>query len=739
MQARLAVFAAVLTVGLAACTDQPRPTAPSAAPPAAAPLFAISDGAHSGNPHFFFLPPLQPSPRKNPNYERGGFDPTFSPVVKICDGRDLTNGECVTPLLKSGQPVVFNAVRGWDRLPDWVDPEQYHVLWQTKNYNLVVGHPYRILVKVGSTLLGFLDLVPVNGLLGALRVTAGGQDIGWLDDWVVPIRFRIEQGALCGGATDCAEASVGPEGKILLAASGLAGVAIPSGALSGTVHLTLSRRDSVPCLPPTQAQLGPCYEVVTDQPAGFALQAPATVGVCMVQAEPGMLGQLAKVEPQDPQQTVVLLDPATPEFLSCATALFPAQPVGGLTRAFSYIAPTMSPSAAQTVLIPSIGRGRAASTPLAPPPSPLWGDVRDATVWLVTGGLTGGATVGVAPLATAERVHVETSTGLPISETVGSLITARYLHTATRLSDGRVLVAGGVGPDLVNPLSSAELYNPVTRTFTATGSMIVPRALHTATLLPSGKVLIVGGTSGGPVPSLASAELYDPATGTFSLTGSMQSPRERHVATALPDGRVLITGGDKGVDPNNLEAPFVALASMEVFGSGGSASFVSAGSMLKARYHHTATYLPVASARSGNPIVLVVGGTDGTVVHNVPELVTVYLGAGGSSRPAHYPLAVPVQDHVARLTEGENVLIAGGTTDAGPHGEGYLASAVVQWYLDGGCSSLCEQTYQAPPFLQFPRSSATAVHILGNRLFVIGGVDRKNPAVFQASNEVWSF
>jgi hypothetical protein len=263
--------------------------------------------------------------------------------------------------------------------------------------------------------------------------------------------------------------------------------------------------------------------------------------------------------------------------------------------------------------------------------------------------------------------------------------------------------------------------------------MIVPRALHTATLLQSGKVLIVGGTSGGPVPALASAELYDPATGTFSLTVSMQSPRERHVATALPTGGVLITGGDKGVDPNNLQAPLVALASMEVWVTS-TGSFVSAGTMVKARYHHTATYLPAATRRSGGGwVVLVVGGTDGTVVHNFPELVTVdYLG--GTSRLAHYPLAVPVQDHVAQLTADENVLIAGGTTDAGQHGEGYLASAAVQWYVD--CGS-CEKTWQMPPLLQIPRSSATAVHILGNRLFVIGGLGINR--VFQKSSELWSF
>ena len=43
---------------------------------------------------------------------------------------------------------------------------------------------------------------------------------------------------------------------------------------------------------------------------------------------------------------------------------------------------------------------------------------------------------------------------------------------------------------------------------------------HTATLLPNGKVLVAGGYNGSAV--LSSAELYDPATGTWTATGSLE-------------------------------------------------------------------------------------------------------------------------------------------------------------------------------------------------------------------------
>src|SRR5215471_19074589 len=161
-------------------------------------------------------------------------------------------------------------------------------------------------------------------------------------------------------------------------------------------------------------------------------------------------------------------------------------------------------------------------------------------------------------LAAALGVHAQTATcdhknhyilRGPLTGWVptADLNTPRAGHTATLLADGKVLVAGGVGPDNTS-LSSVELYDPATGTWSTTSSLTTPRAGHTATLLPTGEVLVVGGDEfpgypGAPTPGTGAAEIYDPATGSWTPTGYLNTPRTAFTATLLATGKVLVAGG----------------------------------------------------------------------------------------------------------------------------------------------------------------------------------------------------
>jgi hypothetical protein len=145
--------------------------------------------------------------------------------------------------------------------------------------------------------------------------------------------------------------------------------------------------------------------------------------------------------------------------------------------------------------------------------------------------------------ATAELYDPATGKFSP----TGSMSKPRWADSATLLRNGKVLIVGGTTSNTeYGYLASAELYDPATGKFSPTGSMSGPRLFHTATLLSSGKVLIAGGAS-DPFESLnAPAQVYDPDAGSFATIGSLTTARARHTATLLASGQVLIAGGGGG-------------------------------------------------------------------------------------------------------------------------------------------------------------------------------------------------
>lgn len=121
----------------------------------------------------------------------------------------------------------------------------------------------------------------------------------------------------------------------------------------------------------------------------------------------------------------------------------------------------------------------------------------------------------------------------------GALATARGFHSATLLADGRVLVTGGFADGFADEdaTASAEIYDPSTGRFASAGAMQTGRAVHSSILLTDGRVLVVGG-----LQATAKTDIFDPQTGAWT-PGPTPAPAVAATATLLRNGKVLIFGG----------------------------------------------------------------------------------------------------------------------------------------------------------------------------------------------------
>jgi len=150
---------------------------------------------------------------------------------------------------------------------------------------------------------------------------------------------------------------------------------------------------------------------------------------------------------------------------------------------------------------------------------------------------------------------------------------ARFLHTAVPLSNGRVLLVGGLTLDLtvflqtlnvldiiIGTRTDCQLFAPSAfgfGTFTTVNGMQVGRAGATAAPLPNGAALIAGGFQLAIDPTTqtfvfnatATADVFSQGPNAIAPTGSMAAPRLFPTSVNLPDGTIMVVGGG----PSNCE------------------------------------------------------------------------------------------------------------------------------------------------------------------------------------------
>jgi len=280
------VFVVIATAAISGCTERQALQSPAIGRPVA----LILDGAHNGDPSFFFLPPLVANPINDPHFIATAFDGTLSPTVEVCRLTGDPRNPPAGGVLCTGA-VVFGPVNATLDATN----QQYQVNWDTKAPpGLDATQFYRIRVRgaAGKSVLGLLDVDPVDQGMKNLRT---GDVVQFQDGRTLPIKFRIQQGEQCTLNPDCVTQTVGSGGATIVtseADGGVtgAGVKILSGALNPgeEITVTISKLTNQPCLPSFDPpQFEGCYRFTSNPPlsarpgGGFNPGFEAILAICV--------------------------------------------------------------------------------------------------------------------------------------------------------------------------------------------------------------------------------------------------------------------------------------------------------------------------------------------------------------------------------------------------------------------------------------------------------------------------
>ncbi|MEP7122452.1 MAG: kelch repeat-containing protein [Byssovorax sp.] len=337
--------------------------------------------------------------------------------------------------------------------------------------------------------------------------------------------------------------------------------------------------------------------------------------------------------------------------------------------------------------------------------------------WILVAGIaaascapTGGLDPALDDAPTQSRQALDDK---PTWAPTGAMSVARQNATATRLTDGRVLIAGGQRLGSVDVgdvyFESAELFDPVAGKFSIVAAkMATKRSQHAAAVMSNGQVLVVGGTGGAQ--STTTAEIFDPKSGAWTSTPPLAHDHWGATLTVLPTGRVLLAGGTPGAlgGASELFDPVLG-------------AWTEVASMSTPRRYHTATLLL-------NGRVLVTGGqapddpskiSADAEIWNPTTDVWTYVA----------PLSIPRTSHTATRFDDGLVVVVGGATPTG-------ITAAVERY------NPAQDAWTKLPVMQSARAIHSATLLDGGAVLVAGGLDStsselRSSELFDAATERW--
>ncbi|MGZ3455585.1 MAG: Kelch repeat-containing protein, partial [Polyangiales bacterium] len=302
----------------------------------------------------------------------------------------------------------------------------------------------------------------------------------------------------------------------------------------------------------------------------------------------------------------------------------------------------------------------------------------------------------------------------PIWSKVASMATPRAYHPAALLPDGRVLVSGGVSSitdSAAAAYSSAEIYDPVANTWSATGSMSVGRTKHTLTVV-SGAVYAIGGDPSASSPSHSSAEKWSPSTGVWTSVAAMPAGRASH-ATAVVGGRLLVYGGARDAGTATPSFPVQTYLFDPAAGS-----WASAGNLVTDRGGFATVTLGdgrpmLVGGQSDASTASCVDTTFGGPPYTTKCVETWSAGVWTLAAPLSVPRTTP---GATLLSGGTKVLVAGGSPGFNPS------------YSTTEIYDATKNTWSAGGFLHEGRDSHTQATLPGSggKILLLGGAFRQN-------------